>query len=69
VKRRRPRRRLASAAAIALIVASAAFGAGCGTVGYYARSVSGHLDIVGRARPVGDWLVDPQTAGLRSASG
>jgi predicted aminopeptidase len=34
---------------------------GCSTIGYYAQSVGGHLAIVRAARPVPDWLADPQT--------
>lgn len=34
---------------------------GCSTLGYYAQAVSGHLDIVQRARPVADVIQDPAT--------
>lgn len=34
---------------------------GCANLGYYWQSVSGHLDVVNRARPVTDWLADAQT--------
>ncbi|MDQ6685782.1 MAG: aminopeptidase, partial [Pseudomonadota bacterium] len=34
---------------------------GCSTVGYYASSVTGHLNLVGAARPVSSWLADPAT--------
>ncbi|HEY9239993.1 MAG TPA: aminopeptidase, partial [Burkholderiaceae bacterium] len=34
---------------------------GCSTLGYYAQSVGGHLALVHAARPVPDWLADPQT--------
>jgi len=33
---------------------------GC-SLGYYAQSVRGHLDLMQRARPVSDWLSDPAT--------
>lgn len=36
--------------------------AGCSTLGYYAQSVGGHLDVIQKARPVPDWLADPATA-------
>jgi predicted aminopeptidase len=36
--------------------------AGCGTAGYLAQSVQGHLAVMRAARPVGDWLADPATA-------
>jgi len=35
---------------------------GCATLGYYWQSVSGHLQMLNAARPVGDWLGDPQTS-------
>ena len=34
---------------------------GCSSVGYYWQSVSGHLQMLNTARPVTDWLADPQT--------
>ncbi len=34
---------------------------GCAGMGYYAQSVSGHLDLVSRAKPVPDWLASPDT--------
>ena len=34
---------------------------GCGTVGYYWQSVSGHVRMMNQARPVGDWLADAAT--------
>jgi predicted aminopeptidase len=34
---------------------------GCSTVGYYAQSVTGHLNLVEAARPVSQWLADPAT--------
>ncbi len=43
------------------VVATACLTSGCSTVGYYAQSVGGHLAMVGAARPVPDWLADPQT--------
>ena len=47
--------------AAALLVVTAALLGGCGTAGYYAQSVGGHLDLLSRARPVSDWLADPAT--------
>ena len=35
---------------------------GCSTVGYYARSVTGHLELLQAARPVPQWLDDPATS-------
>ena len=34
---------------------------GCATVGYYAQSATGHLNLVEAARPVSQWLADPDT--------
>ena len=62
---RRPWRR---PAVLALVAAAAVAGlAACGTVGYYAQSIGGHLDILRAARPIDDWLADPATpAALRA---
>jgi len=46
---------------LALAAAGACLTSGCSTVGYYAQSVGGHLDMVNRARPVSDWLADDST--------
>lgn len=35
---------------------------GCGTLGYYWQSVSGHLTMMQAARPVTEWLTDPTTS-------
>jgi predicted aminopeptidase len=51
--------RKVSAAVAALALVAAALTSGCGTLGYYAQSVSGHLALVGSARPIDDWLADP----------
>lgn len=34
---------------------------GCANLGYYWQSVSGHLTLMGAARPVDDWLLDSET--------
>jgi predicted aminopeptidase len=34
---------------------------GCSSIAYYAQSVNGHLSIVNSAKPVSEWLADPQT--------
>jgi predicted aminopeptidase len=44
----------AGAAALAL--------SGCATLGYYWQSVGGHLQMLNAARPVDDWMGDPQTS-------
>ena len=46
--------------AVPLALASALL-AGCGSAGYYAQSVRGHLALMAAARPVGDLLADPAT--------
>jgi predicted aminopeptidase len=35
--------------------------AGCGSLGYYWQSVTGHMQMLNAARPVDDWLADAQT--------
>ena len=47
---------LASAAGLAVL--ALCFGSGCADLGYYRQSVGGHLDLMSRAKPVDDWLVD-----------
>ena len=39
----------------------AALLAGCSSAAYYVQSISGHLGIIGAARPVPQWLADPAT--------
>jgi predicted aminopeptidase len=57
------RGRLLAAALAAVAIAGLA---GCSTIGYYAQSVGGHLDMVRRARPVTEVIDDPATpAALR----
>ena len=34
---------------------------GCANVGYYWQSAGGHMQMLNAARPVDDWLADPQT--------
>lgn len=52
---------LGSAGTLAAALAALCLGSGCSSVGYYAQSVGGHLDLLQRARPVADWLADPAT--------
>ncbi|MFO1217701.1 MAG: aminopeptidase [Burkholderiaceae bacterium] len=44
----------AAVAAVCLLV-------GCGSLGYYAQSVGGHLGVMRAARPVADWIDDAGT--------
>ncbi|WP_082568846.1 aminopeptidase [Rhizobacter sp. Root1221] len=34
---------------------------GCGGLGYYGQSIHGHFSLLNSARPVPDWLADPET--------
>ncbi len=52
--------RRAIKAAIVVGLATLAL-AGCSSLGYYWQSVSGHMQMMNAARPVGDWLADAQT--------
>ena len=45
----------------ALVAATACLTSGCSSLGYYAQSVDGHLKLLNAARPVPDWVADPQT--------
>ena len=52
---------MAAAALVAAVIAATAvmcLGSGCSNIGYYAQSVSGHVDLMHRARPVDSWLAD-----------
>jgi predicted aminopeptidase len=47
---------------VALIAAVVALTtSGCSSIAYYAQSVNGHLALVQSAKPVPEWLADPQT--------
>ena len=57
---------------IVVVAATLCLSSGCSSVGsmahwaYYAQAVGGHLDLIGRARPVTSWLDDASTpANLR----
>ena len=55
-----------AAASIAALLATACLTAGCSSLGYYAQSVGGHLDLIGRAKPVAELVADSTTpAALR----
>lgn len=61
--------RLGVAGAVLAGVAALALG-GCSTVGYYTQSVTGHLDLMQKARPVADVQADPaQPQDLRDRLG
>jgi predicted aminopeptidase len=49
------------AATALLAVGAVCLGSGCSTLGYYGQAVQGHLDLMDRARPVSDWLTEPDT--------
>ena len=67
MKRRRGWRMAASLGLGGLLATTLLAGAavcltsGCSTLGYYAQSVTGHLNLVQAARPVPEWLADPST--------
>lgn len=46
---------------VLLAAASVCFTSGCSTIGYYARSVGGHLALLRAAKPVPEWLGDEAT--------
>ena len=51
---------------LAALLGVACLSVGCSTLGYYAQSVGGHLDLVQRARPIGEVAADAATpAALR----
>ena len=57
---------LGAAASMAVLVAAACLTTGCSTLGYYAQSVGGHLDLLQRARPIDEVVADASTpAALR----
>jgi predicted aminopeptidase len=49
------------AGTVLVAAASVCLTSGCATVGYYAQSAIGHLNVVQAARPVPQWLADPAT--------
>ncbi|MBL8349214.1 MAG: aminopeptidase [Burkholderiaceae bacterium] len=52
---------LGSLATLAAALLAAGLGSGCSTIGYYAQSVGGHVELMRRSRPVADWIADPAT--------
>jgi predicted aminopeptidase len=52
---------LGTTASIAALVAATCLTAGCSNLGYYAQSVRGHLDLVNRARPIGEVAAEANT--------
>ncbi len=46
-------------AGIAALIGAACLTVGCSTLGYYAQSVGGHLDLVARAKPIDELAADP----------
>jgi predicted aminopeptidase len=55
------RKRTMTAMAVAVIAAAAVALPGCSSLGYYWQTATGHLRVMGAARPVRDWLVDGAT--------
>jgi predicted aminopeptidase len=48
-------------AGLAALVGAACLTVGCSTLGYYAQSVGGHLDLIARAKPIDELSADPLT--------
>jgi predicted aminopeptidase len=48
-------------AGVAALVGAACLTVGCSTVGYYAQSVGGHLDLLSRAKPIDELQADQAT--------
>lgn len=46
-------------AGVAALIGAACLTVGCSTLGYYAQSVGGHLDLVARAKPIDELAADP----------
>ena len=46
---------------VALLMGAACLTVGCSTLGYYAQSIGGHLDLVSRAKPIDDLVADAAT--------
>jgi predicted aminopeptidase len=55
------RKRALTWAALALVALAALALSGCSNLGYYWRTATGHLRVLGAARPIDDWLVDGAT--------
>ncbi len=53
---------VAAGVRVALVLAATLALGGCANLGYYWQSVSGHLQVLNAARPVDDWLRDPQAS-------
>lgn len=55
---------MAAAATLGVLLfagAAVCLGSGCSSIGYYAQAAGGHLDLLGRARPVAEAIADPTT--------
>ena len=53
---------LGSVGVVALAVTTVCLTSGCSTLGYYAQSVGGHLDLVRAAKPVPEWIAEPDAS-------
>jgi predicted aminopeptidase len=52
---------IGAAAALVAVIGTVCLSVGCANVGYLASSVSGHLDLVARAKPIDDLAADSVT--------
>ena len=50
-----------TAAVVVMAAVSAVCLTGCANMGYYWQSLSGHLSVMNAAKPVDDWLTDPNS--------
>jgi predicted aminopeptidase len=48
-------------ATLLLAAGAVCLGSGCSSIGYYGQAAAGHIDLINRARPVGDLMTDPAT--------
>lgn len=55
-------RRLTRIALIAGLTAACLLVAGCSSLGYYAQAAHGQFSLLAQAKPIDDWLADPQTS-------
>jgi predicted aminopeptidase len=47
--------------AVAVLLALSCLSLGCSTLGYYAQSAGGHLDLLARSRPIDELAASPET--------
>ncbi len=45
-----------------VVILGALMVTGCANLGYYMQSISGHMEVMRKSRPIEDWLTDPGTS-------